>query len=507
MTQSSGGGPDSTGTAVSAPPGNQLKAGVISLPGVLMQSVTTIAPAIAGLFTVPFIVLNAGVGAPLAYLGAFVIALLLGYVLAQFSRHMSSTGSYYTFVSRSLGGRSGFLVAWVYLLFYPVVIAQVGSFMGSTLQSTLKAEYGITFEWWWFMVFLIALVAYTAWRGVELSVNLIIVLGVIEGVIVLALGLWGLASPGPGGINLQWLTAAGHTSNLHGLFLGVVFAIFAITGWDAAAPLAEESRDPKRNIPRAVLGSIIILGVFLVVVSWGQITGWGTSRLGSFASSSELPAFVLGKKYWGDGWLIVLFALFNSAIAVSIACTNASVRFLYGMSRAKALPSSLTKIHGRFKTPTNAILVQTGINIALGLVLPLVIGVANVYNVTGTWFTFALAFVYIMANIGLFVYYRREHGDEFSWGKHLIVPAIGSVALAVVVYYSVVPLPPWPVSLAPFIVVGWLVIGGIVMAAVYRGSRAGNLALAGAAMGESMEEAIVERYSLTEPVPPPDAVR
>ncbi len=74
----------------------------------------------------PFIVLNAGIAAPLAYLGAFIIALFLGYVLAQFSRHLSSTGSYYTFVSRSLGGRWGFLVAWVYLLFYPVVIAQVG---------------------------------------------------------------------------------------------------------------------------------------------------------------------------------------------------------------------------------------------------------------------------------------------------------------------------------------------------------------------------------------------
>jgi amino acid transporter len=445
------------------------------------------------MFTVPFIVLNAGVGAPLAYLGAFIIALLLGYVLAQFSKHLSSTGSYYTFVSRSLGGRSGFLVAWVYLLFYPVVIAQVGSFMGSTLQSTLKAEYGVTFEWWWFMIFLIALVTYTAWRGVELSVNLIVVLGIIEGVIVLALGLWGLASPGPGGLNLSWLSAAGHTDNLHGLFLGVVFAIFAITGWDAAAPLAEESRDPKRNIPRAVLGSIIILGIFLVVVSWGQITGWGTDRLGSFASSSELPAFVLGKKYWGDGWLVVLFALFNSAIAVSIACTNASVRFLYGMARARALPSALLKVHPRYRTPTSAIVVQAGISIALGLILPLVIGVTNVYNVTGTWFTFALAFVYVMANIGLFVFYRRDHPDEFSWGKHLLIPVIGSVALAIVVYYSVVPLPAWPVSLAPFIVLGWLAIGVIVVAFVYRGSRASNLALAGAAMGESAGEAPVER--------------
>jgi amino acid transporter len=503
----SSGGTSRAGTAATESPASRLKEGVVTLPGVLMQSVTSIAPAIAGLFTVPFIVANAGVGAPLAYLGAFIIALLLGYVLAQFSRHLSSTGSYYTFVSRSLGGRAGFLVAWVYLLFYPVVIAQVGSFMGSTLQSTLKAEYNITFEWWWFMIFLIALVAWTAWRGVELSVKLIIWLGIIEGVIVLALGLWGLADPGPGGLNLHWLTAAGHSGNLHGLFLGVVFAIFAITGWDAAAPLAEESLNPKRNIPRAVLGSIIILGVFLVVVSWGQITGWGTSRLGSFASSPVLPSFVLGKQYWGSGWLIVLFALFNSAIAVSIACTNASTRFLYGMARAKALPSVLTRVHPRYNTPVYAIGVQTGINILLGLVLPLAIGVANVYNVTGTWFTFALAFVYVVSNIGLFVFYRREHRDEFSWAKHLLVPVIGIIALAVVVYYSVNPLPAWPVSLAPFIVLGWLAVGVVVVTVLYRGDRAGNLALAGAAMGESVEGAIIERYSVDHPVPPPDAVR
>src|SRR5215468_10603987 len=458
MSQSPGGEPGSIELA-NDPARNQLKADAVTLPGVLMQSVTSIAPAIAGMFTVPFIVLNAGVSAPLAYLGAFIIALFLGYVLAQFSRHMSSTGSYYTFVSRSLGGRPGFLVAWVYLLFYPVVIAQVGSFMGSTLQNTLQAEYGITFEWWWFMVFLIALVAWTAWRGVELSVKLIIVLGIIEFVIVLALGLWGLAVPGPGGINVHWLTSATSSGQLHGLFLGVVFAIFAITGWDAAAPLAEESTDPKRNIPRAVLGSILILGFFLVVVSWAQITGWGTDRLSSFASSAELPAFVLGKQYWGNGWLIVLFALFNSAIAVSIACTNASTRFLYGMARAKALPPWLLKVHPKNQTPTNAVITQTGINIVLGLILPVIIGVANVYNVTGTWFTFALAFVYIVANVGLYLFYRREHPEDFSILKHLVIPAVGTLALLVVVYYSVNPLPAWPVGIAPFIVLAWLAIG------------------------------------------------
>jgi amino acid transporter len=177
------------------------------------------------------------------------------------------------------------------------------------------------------------------------------------------------------------------------------------------------------------------------------------------------------------------------------------------MARAKALPSWLLAVHPKNQTPTNAVITQTGINILLGLILPIFIGVTNVYNVTGTWFTFALAFVYIVANVGLFLFYRREHPTEFGWGKHLAVPAIGSIALGVVVYYSVVPLPPWPISLAPFIVLGWLAIGVVVVFAVYRGRRADDLALAGIAMGEAVEHAVEERVLAHDQLPPPDIER
>jgi amino acid transporter len=464
----------------------QLKAGAIGLPGVLMQGVTAIAPAIAGMFTIPFIVSNAGVAAPLAYLGAFVIALMLGYVLAQFTKHMTSTGTYYTFISNSLGERWGFLVAWTYLLFYPVVVAQVGSFMGDTLQSTLKSEYSVTFHWWYFMVFLIALVAVTAWRGIELSTSLVVVLGITEIIIVVALAISGFIDPGSGGVNLNWLNPSNAPSG-HGLFLGVVFAIFAISGWDAAAPLGEESEDPKRNVPRGVMGSIIILGVFLVFVSWGQITGWGTDHMNSFSSSPELPAFVLGHKFWGSAWVIVLIALLNSAIAVAIAVTNSATRFIYGMARTGVLPHQLTTIHPRYRTPTTAIMMQTVINVLLGIVLPIAVGVANVYNITGTWFTFALAPVYIAANIGLFMYYRRHFPQELHWFKHVVVPAIGSVALVLVVYYSVNPLPAYPVSLAPFIVIGWIVLGAAILAWMVGSGRGSMLAHAKDAVLERVE--------------------
>jgi amino acid transporter len=145
--------------------------------------------------------------------------------------------------------------------------------------------------------------------------------------------------------------------------------------------------------------------------------------------------------------------------------------------------------------------------VLLGLILPIFIGVANVYNVTGTWFTFALAFVYIVANVGLYLFYKREHADELNVIKHLVIPAIGTLALLVVVYYSVNPLPAWPVTLAPFIVLAWLVIGVIVVFAVYRGNRADDLRLAGVAMGEAVEHAIEERLVAPGQLPPPDAER
>ncbi|HEY5058889.1 MAG TPA: APC family permease [Gaiellaceae bacterium] len=464
----------------------QLKAGAIGLPGVLMQGVTSIAPAIAGMFTIPFIVSNAGITAPLAYLGAFVIALMLGYVLAEYSKYMTSAGTYYTFVSKSLGARAGFLVAWVYLLFYPVVVAQVGSFMGSTLQSTLKDEYGWTFKWWWFMIILIVLVGVTAYRGIEISTGVVVVLGIIETLIVLALAISGFADPGKGGVNLHWLNP-GNAPSGHALFLGIVFAIFAISGWDAAAPIAEESEDPKKTLPRGVMGSIIILGVFLVFVSWGQTAGWGTNDMKGFAGSSELPAFVLGHKFWGGAWVIVLIALLNSAVAVAIATTNAATRFIYGMARSGVLPRQLTSVHPKYKTPTGAIAFQTIVNIGLGLVLPIAVGVANVYNITGTWFTFALAPVYVAANIGLFVYVRKNHPNDFNWFKHAFVPLVGSIALGFVVYYSLSPLPPWPIKLAPLVVVLWFAAGAVMLVAMIASGKESLLARAGEAATDRTE--------------------
>ena len=119
------------------------------------------------------------------------------------------------------------------------------------------------------MVVAVTIVAFIQYRGVQVSGKTLVITGGIELVVVSLLGLWGLASPGPGGLNLKPFDP-GNATSISGLFLAAVFAIQAFTGWEGAAPMAEESENPRRNVPRALIGSVILFGIFIVVMQWGR---------------------------------------------------------------------------------------------------------------------------------------------------------------------------------------------------------------------------------------------
>lgn len=464
----------------------QLEKGALSLTGVVMQALTNIAPAIAVLFTVPFIATNAGVAAPAAYVGAFLLSVTTAIVLTQLTRHLPSAGSYYTFVSRGLHPRAGFLVAWVYFLFAPVVTAQVGTSLGSTLEATLKAEYDVTFPWWVFTLLLIGFVAFALYRGIKVSVRALVVLGAVELILVGVFAVWGFFETGPGGVSLSVFNPGNApTGENTGFALAVIFAIFALTGWDAAAPVAEETKDPKRNVPRAVLYSICGMGLFLVICSWGIVSGWGTDRIGSFTSSEEAPYIVLAKQYWGGGWWLILLALVNSALAVVISAGNVATRLWYGMARSGAMPRALTDLHPTYRTPVKAILLQTVVSLLIGIGTAAAIGEDKVYNVTGLMFTFVLIPVYIMGNIACFRLYRSEYRHEFNPVLHLAMPVVSTLGLLAVGYNSLSPAPAYPNNYAFPIVVGWAVVGIAVLLVMRARRREDWLLRAGRAMADS----------------------
>ncbi len=107
-----------------------------------MQAITHIAPAIAGFLFTPFIVSLAGITAPLAYFIGFLLVLMLGSTLAQLAKHMPSAGGYYTYVSRAIHPRAGFLVSWMYILYSPLVGGPLAGFFGCIVAGELKASTG-----------------------------------------------------------------------------------------------------------------------------------------------------------------------------------------------------------------------------------------------------------------------------------------------------------------------------------------------------------------------------
>lgn len=477
--------PERLGVA-NQPPEEELKRGVLGLPAVVMQSVTHIAPALAVLFSLQFAVQEARVTAPLTYLAAFLLVLVLAVVLAQLAKHLPSAGGYFTYVSRTVSPRAGFMVGWLYFIYSPLCVGVVMAAIGSILQGELQAHYGINIPWWVWLILGVAVVGFLVIRGVELAARTMIIGGAIEMGIVLLLSLWGLFSPGHGGTNVSGFSPA-HIPGSNGFFLAIVFTIFTFTGWEASAALGEESRNPRRNVPRGIIWSAIILGVFLVFTSWAQTIGWGTNNMGSLASSKELPSFVLASRFWHGAWFILLLALVNSALAGAIAYASVASRMWYAMARAGALPRPLTKIHPRFQTPVNAVVSLCCITLVVALVMGTVLGAFNQFVFYGIGLTFSLVFVYSAANLGVFLFYWKERRRDFNVLLHAILPIVGTLSVLWVGYKTINPFPTSPNNWAPIIVGAWFVAGLAVLVVMRMRGREAWLLEAGKIAFEDSE--------------------
>jgi amino acid transporter len=292
--------------------------------------------------------------------------------------------------------------------------------------------------------------------------------------IVLALAISGFISPGPGGNALgSW--NPGNSLSGEGFALAVVFSLQAMTGWEGAAPLAEETRNPRRNVPRATIISIIVLGVFLIFVYWGQIVGWGTAILtGSspkaLVNSPDLPGLAIAHRVWGAGWVFVLAAMFTSTIAVCQATNNVSTRMWYKMGETGALPKWFARVHPVYRTPVNAIIANMVLSLAVGLVVGLLLNPSRSYFlVDGLILVLAVLYIYVSANVAVALYYLRQRRSEFNWILHIALPVISTAALVYVTIRSFQPFPSFPYNYAPLIDAIWFVIGlGILGVLWYR---------------------------------------
>ena len=187
-----------------SPPHDTLRANALSFTSVLTQSVTHIAPRQWGLVvTVQFVTTMAGIASPLAFGIAFLIIMLLGVCLAQLALHLPSAGGYYTYVSRSLNPKVGFLVGWMFFIYDPLTAAINLAYLGYLLQTTLRIEAHVNCPWYLVYIVFSLLITLLIYRGIELSAAFVMWFTIIEVAILLALSVLELIHPGDGHMHLE----------------------------------------------------------------------------------------------------------------------------------------------------------------------------------------------------------------------------------------------------------------------------------------------------------------
>jgi amino acid transporter len=436
----------------------QLLKDSLGLSELVFQGVTHIAPAANIVFSFPIIALQAGPAMPLSFLLSTVVCFFIGNTVSQFSRYMPSSGGYYSFATRGLGSRSGFMATWSYLIYEILGAAGGTGFLSYLVSDMLQKQFHVNIPWWSLALAITALIWALTHHGIQLSARTTAILGGLELLIMLALAITFVIHPGPGSSYVVPLKASSAPHHVGGILAGMVFSILALSGFEAPAPLAQEARRPGKFISQAIMLSLGSIGIFYILTSYASAIGWGTGAMAAFASNPN-PYYVLGRSLWGAGWWLVVLAILNSAVGVGLACTNAASRVMYTMGRAGTLPARFGCIHPTHRTPTFAIAFVQISGMAAILLVGFLLSPDTIFGFLETMATLAVIILYAMANLALTSYMRREQRARFTIWQHLVIPWIATLVLIPVLFVTVYPKPAWPYSLTPYLFLAGLVAG------------------------------------------------
>jgi amino acid transporter len=420
------------------------------------------APAAAVAFSILVSVGFAGQALPLSVLLATIACVLVASSIGQLAKQMPSAGGLYTYVSRALGPRAGFFTGWCFLLFEPLVAPLLFLIFAWATEDVVKNEIGWDIGWAWWVLVAAAIVFFLTYRDVRLSTRAGVVLGAIEISIFAALAIWMLVS------NWDTLTLQAFnpenrnpdaSSDFSGVFKGMIFAVLAFIGFEAAAPLGEEAKNPRRTIPRAVVWSAVLVGTFYVLCSYAWVYGAGFDNFLTQATENADPWRALGKVFWSTGWILVFFAILNSAIANANAGVNAATRVLYAMARNGAMPHQLARTHPVHRTPHVAIILDVVGGAIVALLLGWKWGPLLAFATIATAITVVVILIYIAVCIGTVVFYLRERRSEFNVFLHLIFPVLGAVAFVFPLYYQFKDWPDNPLGYGNWVALVWVAVG------------------------------------------------
>jgi amino acid transporter len=433
--------------------GYGLRRGVLSPLETLAQSVSTMAPTTTPAATIPLVCALAGNATWLAYALAMAAVLLVAWCIGRYARYSASPGSLYTYAAMTLPPWLAATVAWSLLLAYVATGSSVigGFYHYGNLLFRHGAGQAAT------AVFLATLVTgvsvWIAYRDVKISARMMLW---VEATSVLAIVTLVVLLLVHHGMHWDWEQLRLRGSTGSGLRLGLVMALFSFCGFESATTMGSEARNPLQTIPRAVMLTAILGGVFFTVCAYAEVLGFHTvgKDLGTDPAPMHVLADLSGVPVFG---LLIDVGALVSLFAGTLGCVTAAARVLLLMAHHGLAHSSLRSTHVRNETPGAAVIV-TGFAALLPVAVLAARGASglDVYGWLGSLATYGFIVAYALV-CGALPGYLRRHG-VYNFAA-VVIPAMACVAMLLALVGNLYPVPEGNYGKLPYIYLAYLVAG------------------------------------------------
>jgi amino acid transporter len=471
----------------------RLRSGAVGLLAVLFMAFATAAPITAMTGNVPIAVgFGNGVSAPAGYVFATVILTIFAVGYVAMARHITATGAFYGFITHGLGRVVGMASGLLATLAYVVFEASLIGIFSSFAKTTVELFHGPSLSWIVYATFGILVIAALGYFDISVSGKILGVFLVSE---VIILGLLGLSvlfkGGGPdgmmwGSLNPAHAFDAAPTDAKAGVVgsaaIGLFFAFWSWVGFETTAVYGEESRNPKKIVPRATLIAVVGLGVFYVLISWLTVAGNGSAQAVAVSRSSPFDLFYQLTTNNLGSWAKYVYETLavTGSFACALAFHNTASRYLYSFGREGAISGArhLGRTHHAHKSPHVAGLVQTVITAIITFGFFFLqnptktapdVAYVHLYGLMAIMGTMSLLIVQTICSVAVIWYFHvgKNHPETANWWRTFLAPLIGALGMGYVVYllfdnlsFAAGAAAGSPVYTAiPYVVIGVFVLG------------------------------------------------
>jgi len=419
--------------AADFPADSGLRKSCLSYSAVLAQSVSVIAPSTVPAAMLGLIYARAGNATWLSFVLGMLGLVLVSLNVNQFARRSASSGSLYSYIAQGLGPLAGGLGGWALLFGY--LLTGMSTLCGFALVSNvlLGELFSIQLPIPWLFAIGVIAASYIAFRDIQLSAKTMLALEGVSLVFVLVLGalIWshkGFA------LDTSQLTLEGATPS--GALAGVVLVVFGFSGFESATVLGEEAKNPLVTIPRSVLQSVLLAGLFFIATSYVAVQGFhGT---GMQLAENEAPLHTLAHSIgWGGLGLLLNLGILLSFFSCTLASINSTARILFSMAQDRLISDALGHAHVENRTPHVAV----GLSALVTFAVPLMLYAAGVkafdaQGYFGTLCSFGFIVVYILNSVAAPVFLasvgkltRKALAYSIGGVAFMLLPLLGTVGV------------------------------------------------------------------------------